>query len=748
MTNTTDRMKISRVTRRPRDHHEETIDLAGLDPNADGLTILQHILNASESNADLSETILEQEVVAVEKLFSEGRISAEAAAERLGLSLPEFFAEFVFDESSVPGITQEERQMLSIKAAEALDEVNSGRTIRAFIRDCVLTDEHLAFADFTMGEEAAHRLRHAAETLPAKLLGIALRQALSVGYSLPEFVELSIFNQEWAAVAGIEGEALSELIDRTVAALKLAHEYLLNDINFSALHVREKEISDRSVERLSYALARRRIRIARELVVGLDNRRLLVSPSQRNAAVLLNLYAQWIEFDYAYLQRVEEVLRKFRHLPVSGRSAHDAAHLDIAEGLVHLHNEKYKQAIVHFRYALARSHSIRDRDLLATCLYYLSRCYWKLGLYIKALHYASRAKQRNKNLARPEREAVIEILEAWLLLLLCERKEAERRLQKARKVIAETDDFGNHANALSFSGRLCKDKGQYQKALELFEDALWYYQRADARHRNIPRTYINMADVCFLDARRLLIDPECRARVLERRLEAFEYLAIAEDLYLLDPERNYRGLGKLHNLRALLYAASGEFEEAKAEVEKAYGLGSQKKDHLVMGKARKNQWAILTDEKCSPATQRDGEVSDEAILAFASAEDGLRHALQTNNKRLQARCYLYLGHSLLRLSCDYAGAERYLAEARACLDASPCQENSSQPSPSQQSYWNDKLRALQNAINNCRKETTDPKQDLSAENWEAQYANEQERRAETDSAHEVCSHHDRFEAGK
>jgi tetratricopeptide (TPR) repeat protein len=255
------------------------------------------------------------------------------------------------------------------------------------------------------------------------------------------------------------------------------------------------------------------------------------------------------------------------------------------------------------------------------------------------------------------------------------------------------------------------DEGQYEKALELFEDALWAYQKADARHRNIPRTYFNMANVCFLDARNLSSDPECRARVLERRLEAFEYLEIAEEIYHLDPSRNHRGLGKLHNLRALLYAASGEFSNAKAEIERAYFFGRQTKDHLIMGKARKNEWSILTDERGGSAMQTAGEPSNEAILAFASAEDGLRHALKTNNKRLQARCCLFLGHSLLVLNRDHERAESYLERARLCLDAGPWQQRSTEPNPSQQTYWDKKLKALQEAIESCKKEIGVPKTD-------------------------------------
>jgi len=712
MPNTTEQIKLPRRSRRPPVYRDAGLDLDSLDPDADGLTILQHLVN-SPNDPDRHDSLFAEEVVAVEKLFSSGQISVEAAAERLGLTVQEFFEEFVFDESSAPEITEKERQMLSITAAESLQEVHVGRTIRAFIRETVLSDEQLAIAELMLGDEVGKRLRKAVENLPDKLLGIVLRQARSVGYSLPEFVKIYIFNREWSVAAGIDGVALSELIERTIAALKVAHEYLLNDYSFSALQVEKKEISDRNVDRLAYAIARRRIGVAKELVVRFDNRPSLVSPSQRNGAVLLNLYAQWIDFDNRYLSRVEDALAEFRHQPAGSRTALEEANLDMAEGLVHLHNEKYKKAIVNLRYSVKSALKIGDRDTAAMGFYFLSRAYWKRSLYAKALRFAGWAKRRNKNLARPEREAAIEILEGWLLLLLCNREEARARLEKARKVIARTDDYGSHGNALSFSGRLYMDEGQYEKALELFEDALWAYQKADARHRNIPRTYFNMANVCFLDARKLSSDPECRARVLDRRLEAFEYLEIAEEIYHLDPSRNHRGLGKVHNLRGLLYAASGEFSNAKKEIERAYFFGRQTKDHLVMGKARKNQWSILTDERGGSARQTDGQPSNEAILALASAEEGLRHALKTNNKRLQARCCLFLGHSLLVLNRDHEGAESYLESARFCLDAGPWQQNSTEPNPSQQTYWDKKLKALQEAIENCRKEIGAPKTELT-----------------------------------
>jgi tetratricopeptide (TPR) repeat protein len=706
---TANKKRYSVRNRRIRHYRDGVFEFSSFDADADGGRLLRRIAGVgTDSNIDLEDAGFEQTLMTVVKKFSEGCISAYSAARTLGVSLQEFLAEFVFNEASLRHLDREEREMLIMNAAEALREIKAGRTIRGFVRECVLTEEQLVIAASTMEEEAAIRLRDAVESLPATSLGIALRQSLSVGYTVPEFVELFIFTKEWQVVAGVDDEAAAALINEAVAALQLAHEYLLSESRFSALHVREKEIPDRIVSRLSSAIARRRIRDARELITRWDNRHLL-------AAVLLNLYAQWIDFDSSYLSRVETALVEFRHQPIDGRSTLDSANLDVAEGLVHLHYERYKKAIVHFKYAMKGAHSIKDRDLMATCLYYLSRAYWKLGLYEKALGYAGRAKKRNKIL---EREAAIEMLEGWLLLLLSHRKEAESRLDHARDVFAKTDDYTNHGNALSFSGRLCKDEEQYDKALDFFEDAVWSYQRADPKHRNIARTYVNMADVCFLHARTLSQDPSCPERVLERRLEAFEYLEAAEEIYNVDRERNYRGLGDLHNLRGLLYAASGEFERAKVEIEKALFFGSQKKDHIVIGKARKNQSIILTAETRGPATSDNdnGQVSNQAILAFATAEEGLRHALQTNNKRLQARCYLSLGHSLLRLNRDYRGAEQCHAAARDCVDPGLSEQSSSQANTKQQSYWQIKFNRLQHAIDLCKGTTAAREYRSAAEN--------------------------------
>jgi tetratricopeptide (TPR) repeat protein len=635
------------------------------------------------------ESGFEYEVAEVERLFSEGKISVETGADRLGLTTREFLAEFVFAKEN-----QQVQEVRVDSAAAAIDETKTGRSIRKFAVECYLNYAGHGAAQTHEGK----KLLEALQSLPSESLGVRLRQALSVEYSLQEFVE-EIFNQEWQTAHGVDDLTLTSLVSNTVSALQSADEYLLNETWFSALQVGVKPIPDRFVERLVRFISRRRFRDAKELLEKWDDRELLVSPMQKNAAILLSQYAQWIDFDFSYAPRVEAAIEQFRRLPRNVLLPIDSAHLDVAEGLINLHRENYNEAIVHFKYAMKMAHSVSDYDLLVICLYFISRAYSRKSLYLKALHYARRAKKRNEVLARPERGGAIEMREVFLLFVLGKWETAQERLTRAQKALRGTDDFGN---AKSFEGRLYQASGDYAKALETYVDAIHEFQSCGlVKHRNIARTYINMADVRFLLARDLYKNGGSRTKVLELRLEAFENLAAAEQIYLQDPERNHRGLGKVHNMRAFLYQASGEFERAKAETELAYFFGSRKNDHLLMGKAKKNQWNIMTAAReRKPAT--DDDVND-AIVAFASAEEALHHANQTNNRRLQARCHIHLGHSVLRLDRDYVRAQQCYDDARRCLTESNLLD---------QEHWQEKLVELQLEINRYKETDLDEAAEL------------------------------------
>jgi|GEM_PF-2820952 len=693
------RVKLSRGR---HDHSNRIVDFEHLDPDADNEAILNYFIEGVQEliEADPEEALFQQEVIEVEELFAQGRISPIKAAARLGLSLREFVSEFVFDEESFTHIEPKAREALINNAVNALTEARAGRSIREFIRESVFGDTEFEVCAGTDDEESV-RLKRSVDSLSTASLGIELRQALSVGYSLREFVEISIFNKAWREKAGLDDASLAAMISRTITAIESAEEYILNMVWFSALAVRGKEISNRLIERITYAISRRRMRDARDILELWDNRRVLVSAPQANAGVLLNQYAQWIDFDFSYLQLVETAIQEFHHQLDNDLTPRDLAHLEMAEALVHLHNEDYNKAIVHLKYAMKRGHSIMDLDLLVMCLYFLGRSYLRKGKYLKALRYAGRARKRNEKLDRPERGAAIALLEGWSVFHLGDLKKAKHLQQHAKQTLRWTDDFVSKGDARSLNGRLLlllPEEGQplpneehFEQALGEFDNAIWQYQRWDSKHRNIARAYVNMADICFLHARRLSSDPVNRPRVLQLRLQAFEYLEAAEEIYLREPERNHRGLGKLHNMRAFLYTAAGEFDRARAEAERAYFFGSLKNDHLLMGKAKRNQWSI-TDERRSRARYGQDEPQDETITAWASADEALRHALATDDRRLQARCYLYLGHSVLRLDRDHVSAQDFHTKACDCLSHSQRKDDP----------WKDKLKRLEEAIEECK----------------------------------------------
>ena len=679
MSNKTDRPAVKRA----RDYRYRSL-LDGMNSRTDSIVL---VVGANDLPA---ESQSEYDVAEVERLFSEGKISVEAGAERLGLTTREFLAEFVFAKANLSPSDKQEQEVHIDNAAAAIDETKLGRSIRKFVVMCYIGGDDINHTPSQTDE--TKKLLAALESLPTDSLGIRLRQALSVGYSPPEFVEEIIFNQEWRAAHNVGHEDLTSLMSKTVSGLKSADEYLFNDSWFSALQVRPKEIPDRFIERLVRFFSRRRFRDAKELLEEWDDRELLVSPTQKNAAILLSQYAQWIDFDFSYAPRVEAAIEQFRRLPRNILSTIDSAHLDIAEGLINLHRENYNEAIVHFKYAMKMAHLKSDYDLMVICLYYLSRAYWRKGLYLKALRYARRAKKRNEELARPERGGAIEMLEVFLLFVLGEWETAQQRLERAQKALRGTDDFGN---AKSFEGRLYQARGKYEKAHEIFRDAIRIFQSSECarvKHRNIARTYVNMADVRFLLARDLSKSGGSRQRILELRLEAFEHLAAAEQIYLEDPERNNRGLGKVHNMRAFLYEAAGEFERARAETELAYFFGSRKNDHLLMGKAKKNQWNIMNAARERKSAASDDDVND-AILAFASAEEALHHAKKTNSRRLQARCHIQLGLSILRLEGDHVRAQQCYDDAHRCLV-----ENNLLA----QEQWKEKMDQLQQEINSYK----------------------------------------------
>ncbi|HZI46213.1 MAG TPA: hypothetical protein VFD75_00365, partial [Pyrinomonadaceae bacterium] len=248
-----------------------------------------------------------------------------------------------------------------------------------------------------------------------------------------------------------------------------------------------------------------------------------------------------------------------------------------------------------------------------------------------------------------------------------------RELLKEAQIELEATDPINHGNVLSFYGRLDIKEGRYESAMRHFEKAIAAYMMSDRKHPhpNIARTHTNMAIACYDQARQLPTAPESREQLFALRQSAIEHLDAAQHIYQQNSQTHNRGLGKVHYLRALLYASVGELDQAQTEVEIAYQLGEGKRDHVLMGRAKRIQYKITTDR----------------VDRLAVSEQTLVHAKQTDNRTLLARAYLNLA-SVLRSVGSVGESDKYIAKAEKCL--MPVERNNR--------YWEEEITKAQEPV--------------------------------------------------
>ena len=332
-------------------------------------------------------------------------------------------------------------------------------------------------------------------------LGPVLREQLSLGASTQEFVQEMVLSR-WFSELQIPDEARNLITDKTVAALHKSEEYIFNTLWFSALAQRDRTIPDSLIEQLGEAIACRDTEGAAVLLAKWDHRTTLMSPNDNNAPILLSYYAQWIDFDSSYLERVKELLPKFRIYRRTDPL--ELAHLDIAEGLVEFHGENYDAAIPLFKAAMHTADKLPDDDLVAVSRYCLARCLWKKGLYTEGAEYAEEAIQRSDSQKRVKRVAAIKMVQGWLCFLKGDFDTARELLEQAEAELKDTDPI-NHGNVLSFYGRLDIKEGHYNDAMKHFRKAIDVYLTSDRKHPhpNVARTHTNMAIACYDQARQL-----------------------------------------------------------------------------------------------------------------------------------------------------------------------------------------------------------------------------------------------------
>jgi tetratricopeptide (TPR) repeat protein len=271
----------------------------------------------------------------------------------------------------------------------------------------------------------------------------------------------------------------------------------------------------------------------------------------------------------------------------------------------------------------------------------------------------------------------MQVLEGWILFQQGKWKEAVRVSEVAEKALGPTDDFVTLGNIQSFYGRMARREGRFDRAIELFGNAIEQYRKRDAQHPNLARSLANMAlakrAIALQLQRRIDVDVQrqrkasskesaekskagaaagsvaasggsvrakYRARLSQLRREALEHLEAARAIYQQRP--NYHGSGTVFLNAAYIHLDNGDFHSAEAESSSAYELAAQKHNNILMGRARILQCQI-ENAKVEEEIVGGTDPSAHARRALNFSQEAIELAKHTQHHLLVSNAYLWQG---------------------------------------------------------------------------------------------------------
>src|SRR5713226_4238714 len=257
----------------------------------------------------------------------------------------------------------------------------------------------------------------------------------------------------------------------------------------------DAEIPDQFLKQLKGDIAWRRIDSGlrclaahKELVETCDLR-------QKNAAILLGYFAQWVDIGFSGRGLLKRLLSRFSRASRETLSLLEYAHLSMADGLVAMSEEEFGKAIKCFETVLALEEEIGDKQMISIANFWMGRCLRRQGRYDDALGYVAKARELALRLKYPKMAAVMRVLEGWIAFQEGQPEEAARILGEAEEVLADTDDYVTLGNISSAYGRLDRRQGNSEQALSKFEKAIEQYNKRDPYNRNLARSFVNIAFV-------------------------------------------------------------------------------------------------------------------------------------------------------------------------------------------------------------------------------------------------------------
>jgi tetratricopeptide (TPR) repeat protein len=408
-------------------------------------------------------------------------------------------------------------------------------------------------------------------------------------------------------------------------------------------------LSSALLEKLDAALVERRVGEGFELLEHAAREIARLTPQDPYAASYLLNVAQWVDVGYRDLHLIEELLARFSASPRADMKMGDFVQVRMAEAFLAFASEDVDNAITILDRLLAIQPGISVPRFILMSHFWKGRAHRKKGEYELAWHHILEAKGLAQQLRAPRLSAVIQIHESWLLFQRGQRKEAFRLLDDAEEELKPTGHDLSLGNIESARGRFIRRSGEYAKALEHFHRAIAIYSKRFPNHPNLARALVNAAYVKRLIALDLARKTKHgRApgvqhdRYLKICREALGLLERARVIYSL--QHHQGGTGSVLVNAGHLHLDSGDVDRASQEAMKAFHLGKEKQDHILMARARILQAAIENLQ----VEEQVGEVeviTNHANMAQQYSDEAIIFARQTQNKRLLAGTYIARGSS-------------------------------------------------------------------------------------------------------
>ena len=407
-------------------------------------------------------------------------------------------------------------------------------------------------------------------------------------------------------------------------------------------------------------------------------------PESRNAALFAGYLAQWVDIGFQRPALVKDVVTRFSQAVRTRLPLHDYLHLRMAEGMLAMAAESKEEAIQHFDFVLSLESETNDKELLAIANFWKGRCLRMKGEYDQALAFAVKGRELASGLGHPPMAAVMRVLESWLFFQKGDAKQAIEILQEAEAILSKTDDYLTLGNIHSSYGRIARRQGRYQHAIDSFTKAIAQYKRRDPLHRNVARSLNNMAYVKRLIALQLRhkIDADAarrrkavtkghggdgqgrmqyRGRFEQLRREALAELDEAAGIY--EQYGNHHGLGSVKLNYAYLHFDNGDLDDAEGSANQAFQLGEDKRDHILMARARLLR-CMIENGRVEEGIGESTEPGMHARMAQDCAHEAIELAKHTENRRLLAHTYVWQGLTYCnRFFDDPESGRRYYDQA-------------------------------------------------------------------------------------